>query len=561
MKSKFFLTTALGILLSMPFVHGMEKDTESTYRVTTTQTPQQHNLNIQMKEGQDVEIKIVVKAPTGRAPDSPYWQQEAESLLYDPRIILARKYLDSVGNKEFVEKVHELRPYLTPLKFNDEENFFNWLTSKFWSILDSETLQISPPPSDAANKLALNPADPVVWSGLINQRYLASFITQLWQIWFKDYASDRLQIGGKDLSTDSIRALAFVLTKDNSIKILDLGESAIEEGGAKELSDLLLKNNTIEEMNLNQHPSYMRGPIKDAGAMQLAIALHENETLKVLDLQNNQLTSLGATSIADSLRLNSGLQILKLNSNKIGNEGAISLIDSLLGNNHLTELHLATNQITYLAVQEGMSPTTNNTTLTTLSLTNNSFQPGGLEALKIYLPFFKALKNLSINSSQIDDQSMQFLGIGLAGNTSLEDLNLSMNRITSQGGEILKSILQSSPLKSLNMRDNLLGNEGVSKLAEALQNNNSLTRLDLAGNSISDIGVINLSTIIPNNRTLTHLDLQRNPFGYEGVKALREAIQARASNNKVLKTVYLSIAENDGQAGEEVRRIRALLNS
>ena len=81
--------------------------------------------------------------------------------------------------------------------------------------------------------------------------------------------------------------------------------------------------------------------ISDAGATDLAQALHHNSTLKRLDLSNNNISDVGATDLAQALHHNSTLKWLHLYSNDgIGEEGTRQLVQALTVNTSTTLLWL-----------------------------------------------------------------------------------------------------------------------------------------------------------------------------------------------------------------------------
>ena len=106
--------------------------------------------------------------------------------------------------------------------------------------------------------------------------------------------------------TESILALAKVLAQDSHIRVLILKECELDDSAGEVLSDLLTRNHTIEE----------------------------------LDLQSNQLTSAGAVSLARGLERNRGLRVLNLlgQTKAFGEECADQFKRMFESNLHLTKL-------------------------------------------------------------------------------------------------------------------------------------------------------------------------------------------------------------------------------
>jgi hypothetical protein len=78
--------------------------------------------------------------------------------------------------------------------------------------------------------------------------------------------------------------------------------------------------------------------IGDAGALELAVALRQNNTLVLLDLASNQFGSDGASAIADALAVNDALKDLGLHDNSIGDDGAASIAEMLSRNESIEKV-------------------------------------------------------------------------------------------------------------------------------------------------------------------------------------------------------------------------------
>jgi Ran GTPase-activating protein (RanGAP) involved in mRNA processing and transport len=108
--------------------------------------------------------------------------------------------------------------------------------------------------------------------------------------------------------------------------------------GMRELAAALALNTTLTSLNLS-----CRGFVA-ADAHELAGALERNRTLKVLDLDSNNIGD-GSRLLAAALERNNSLTALFLTSNNIGDDGARYLAAALERNNSLTWLGLYNNNI------------------------------------------------------------------------------------------------------------------------------------------------------------------------------------------------------------------------
>ena len=114
-------------------------------------------------------------------------------------------------------------------------------------------------------------------------------------------------------------------------------------------------------------------------------------------------------------------------------------------------------------------------------------------------------------------------------------INLSGNKIGCLGCKEISEFLESSTsvsdsnckLSSLNLNHNLVTDEGVKYLAEALKNSNcQLNIIDLWQNNVTDEGVKYLAEALKhNNCNLKSLNLTNNKLTDEGGKYLAEALK------------------------------------
>lgn len=135
------------------------------------------------------------------------------------------------------------------------------------------------------------------------------------------------------------------------------------------------------------------------------------------------------------------------------------------------------------------------------------------------------LQYINLRSQKISDEVIEKLCKLLLLNTCLiEKLDLSNNEITVNGISRLAVLLKENPiLKSLKLQGNPIGDTGAFKIAELLENNHVLTEIDLGGDhipnqtQISHLGaeVLARACLKSNIRTLS---LWGNKIGDKGFK-------------------------------------------
>jgi Ran GTPase-activating protein (RanGAP) involved in mRNA processing and transport len=106
---------------------------------------------------------------------------------------------------------------------------------------------------------------------------------------------------------------------------VDLSDNALGDAVGI-FARVLLANRNLKSLVLSNNN------IGDAGAIELAVGLRQNNTLGLLDLDTNQIGSDGASALADALVANDALKGLNLQANTIGDDGATSIAEMLTRN-------------------------------------------------------------------------------------------------------------------------------------------------------------------------------------------------------------------------------------
>ncbi|KAG0064941.1 hypothetical protein BGZ89_008736 [Linnemannia elongata] len=167
---------------------------------------------------------------------------------------------------------------------------------------------------------------------------------------------------------------------------------------------------------------------------------------------------------------------------------------------------------------------------------NSSFTP------PLYNSVVLSKQGVSIESYKRNKKFIQHLWIE---RSVYEQLPSTLTR-----DKVIFNIVANSTLTSLDLRNNLIGDNGAQALAEALKTNSTLTTLKLWSNSIGPDGARALSEALKTNSTLTTLDLLDNSIGDHGAQAFSEALKAN-STLTILNLKGNSIGPNGAQAQTE----------
>ena len=191
-------------------------------------------------------------------------------------------------------------------------------------------------------------------------------------------------------------------------------------------------------------------------------------------------------------------------------------------------------------------------TLRVLKLSNNPLGHGVSELAK-HLHNVPHLEKLYLEDTQIGEEEVTALALGLKNVTQLSELGLSKNPLGHGVSELAKHLHSVPHLEKLYLEDTQIGEEEVTALALSLNNVTQLSVLHLSNNPLGH-GVSELAKHLHSVPHLEKLHLSDTQMGEEEVTALAHVLIY------VPKWMYLSLNKNPlGRGVTEL--IKCLRNS
>lgn len=150
-----------------------------------------------------------------------------------------------------------------------------------------------------------------------------------------------------------------------------------------------------------------------------------------------------------------------------------------------------------------------------------------------------SLLRVCIPASGIDDDRCKILCHSLIINKTVTFLDLSHNKITSEGARSVARLLAEAngQLKNLILTNNQLGPNAGMCLGKAMALNKSLKSINLRLNRLGEEGGINLLSQLKNNHTLTEIDLSGTSLVSQCIPALATLLKC---NDSTLVSLDLS---------------------
>ncbi|XP_041357811.1 leucine-rich repeat-containing protein 74A-like [Gigantopelta aegis] len=276
---------------------------------------------------------------------------------------------------------------------------------------------------------------------------------------YKHLNGDKVQLKHHVIGSDGAKACAISLVENSSVQVLDLEDNGISTQGALYIADMLTENTFITDLNVAENN------IRTEGAKAIISAIKDMDSIVKLNLSGNNLQEYDGDLIAELLDQSHNLKELYASHNCFRENGGNAIGDAIAWNDTLEVLDLSWNHLRRSgaqAIARGIAQTdalpqyfhfdlrwiaTDKTDLninsgvTVLNLAWNGFYLDGCKEMGKALERNKTLQDLDLSSNRINKQCLDELWKGLKKNSTLKILKLTDNPLTSVGALfILQSI-------------------------------------------------------------------------------------------------------------------------
>lgn len=314
-------------------------------------------------------------------------------------------------------------------------------------------------------------------------------------------------MGGKPSTLKKHKVLNWLQTldqienNDKNLAKLTFENYGLNDKSTKPLCAALEKNHTLTELILNSNH------ITGEGAKTILLAANKCHKLTTIRFANNLLAN-NIEDLCTGIAANQTLRILDLSENNLDYPAIISIAAALKINHSLYKLILAKNNISGTTAKILITNLIHSKQLKALSLAENPIGAKGAHAISDALTVNQNILILDLKRCHISDGA-QFLFHALRINRNIIDLNLEENEITIDAINVLAdTLVLGSSLMRLNLNNNKLSKTSIKYFVEILKKNSTLVSLELCDNffDLNDIKFINAA--LNQNHALTTLSLK-----------------------------------------------------
>ena len=298
-----------------------------------------------------------------------------------------------------------------------------------------------------------------------------------------------LSIENNDVDDEAADDIAAAMKSNNGIKQLWIGQNHFTPSGISTILQSFLEKPRISSLQhalllLRAIPEGIKPTLEildlscsnlsQQTAVDVSAVLTKNDTIQQLWLEGNNLSSQCITTIADALKKCTNISVLSLRDNNISEEVADVLSEALSNKCDLQQLYLGNNHLQDRGVIKITEALNTTEYLLTLDLMNNNISEAAADALASVITSCSQLEQLYLGDNKLQSTGTIKITRALQQakcRSTLRVLDLSNNRIGSDetvGDEISRAVGNTEILTVLILDDNAISVDGVWKITRSL---------------------------------------------------------------------------------------------
>lgn len=240
---------------------------------------------------------------------------------------------------------------------------------------------------------------------------------------------------------DGAQLLADALKECKNLQYLNINSNYIQTDGAMSITELLFTHHKLLELNMGNNEIDHDGMIGISSVLNCS-----NYTLEVLNIDNPRYKTIcqsTAIHFGKMLQNNVGIQKLSLRKHKLRCDGVYILMEHMLENNTLRILDLNANEIAFKGCESiAKYLKSENCVLESLHLANNKVSNFGAKAIAQALAVNKSLVHLDVTYNDIEDFGLCMIAQSLFHNSTLMSFKLFGNHFEQECLELFHKLFE-----------------------------------------------------------------------------------------------------------------------
>lgn len=234
--------------------------------------------------------------------------------------------------------------------------------------------------------------------------------------------------------------------------------------------------------------------------------------------------------LANGIASNGGLKKLCLECCNIDSPGWIVMMEMVQDHKSLASIRIGRMMISMKQLLTILQNIRANPRIRELGFHSMKLPGKGMPDIAAFLAGNSSLENLQLVNVRLDSSSGCLIARALMSNTTLTALNLAANRLGRKFATACRQLLEyNNHLEILNLSENELTDRGAEALANGLRKNQKLAVLCLETNGIKERGGLAIASMLALNSSLTELPMENNPCGEKAGAAISVSLETNTT--------------------------------
>ena len=366
--------------------------------------------------------------------------------------------------------------------------------------------------------------------------------------------TEELDITGNQLEDEGAEYFSYCLKGNLKLKMLKMNNNNITCSLADKIELEMSTTTSLQIISITSHRLYVRN---ECGS-HITEVLQHYFTLTKFTMSQCVIAVEEMIAILRLLAKNRNLNIIQLLHNNLGRM-------EVSGNAYTAELSALKCLSSFTLLQPEMLNIAADEIISAIKLSSDSkiIALSNPKLQAVQAPYLEIAHILQMNSSIVlleipecfpeNKQSVDSLAAAIKASSLLQKIDMSKNNLNTHAIQQLANALESvGNLKSLIMKSNGIDENAAKALAHSLRGKCGLEVLDLAINKISDTGAIEISQALKSNTVLRVLNLHNNDIGPSAAEEISSMIV-----NKI-NLVEVNISQNSLKTEGTIKIANAL---